>query len=100
CFVRLGSSQKKSLWQKIKDVALTDVGVLVRGMDEGSLEKLEELLIASDFGVNATMRLVGTVESLSRQGKIKTEEQFRATVQRDIIEILQSGETQTALNFN
>ena len=98
--MRLGSSQKKSLWQKIKDVALTDVGVLVRGMDEGSLEKLEELLIASDFGVNATMRLVGTVESLSRQGKIKTEEQFRATVQRDIIEILQSGETQTALNFN
>lgn len=98
--LRLGSTEKRSLWQKIKDVALTDVGVLVRGMDEGSLENLEELLIASDFGVNATMRLVGTVESLSRQGKIKTEEQFRKTVATDIREILETGDSRTALNFN
>ena len=59
--MRLANKDKRSLWQKIKDVALTDVGVLVRGMDEGSLEKLEELLIASDFGVPATNRLVRTV---------------------------------------
>ena len=98
--MRLGSKDKKSLWQRIKDVALTDVGVLVRGMDEGSLEKLEELLIASDFGVNATMRLVGTVESLSRMGKIKTEDEFRNTVAKDIREILESGDAQTSLNFN
>jgi fused signal recognition particle receptor len=98
--LRLVSKDKKSLWQKIRDVALTDVGVLVRGMDEGSLEKLEELLIASDFGVNATMRLVGTVESLSRQGKIRTEEEFRTTVAGDIRAILQSGDTTDALTFN
>jgi fused signal recognition particle receptor len=98
--VRLGSKDKKSLWQRIKDVALTDVGVLVRGMDEGSLEKLEELLIASDFGVNATSRLVGTVESLSRMGKIKTEDEFRTTVATDIREILESGDAKTSLNFN
>ncbi len=98
--MRLVSKEKKSLWQKIKDVALTDVGVLVRGLDEGSLEKLEELLIASDFGVNATMRLVGTVESLSRQGKIKTEEQFRKTVEDDIREILETTDDRRALNFS
>ena len=98
--MRLGSKDKKSLWQRIKDVALTDVGVLVRGMDEGSLEKLEELLIASDFGVNATKRLVGTVESLSRMGKIKTEDEFRKTVAKDIREILESGESTAALKFN
>ncbi len=98
--MRLGSKDKKSLWQKIKDVALTDVTVLVRGMDEGSLEQLEELLIASDFGVNATMKLVGTVESLSRQGKIKTEEQFRKTVETDILEILNAGEADGGLQFN
>jgi fused signal recognition particle receptor len=69
-------------------------------MDEGSLEKLEELLIASDFGVSATMRLVGTVESLSRQGKIRTEEQFRQTVEQDIVEILQTGETRSELKLN
>jgi fused signal recognition particle receptor len=98
--LRLGSTDKKSLWQKIKDVALTDVTVLVRGLDEGSLEKLEELLIASDFGVGATTRLVGTVEALSRQGKIRTEEEFRKTVEQDIREILQSGESDAALTFN
>lgn len=98
--MRLVSKDKKSLWQRIKDVALTDVGVLVRGMDEGSLEKLEELLIASDFGVKATMRLVGTVESMSRMGKIKTEDEFRKTVAKDIREILESGEAKTSLNFN
>ena len=83
---------KKSLWQRIKDVALTDVGVLVKGLDEGSLEKLEELLIASDFGVAATMRLVGKVESLSRQGKIKTEEEFLRTVEGEIKSILGDDE--------
>jgi fused signal recognition particle receptor len=98
--VRLGSKEKKSLWQRIKDVALTDVGVLVRGMDEGSLEKLEELLIASDFGVNATMKMVGNVEALSRMGKIRTEDEFRKTVEKDILEILESGDANTALHFN
>jgi fused signal recognition particle receptor len=98
--LRLGNKEKRSLWQKIKDVALTDVGVLVRGLDEGSLEKLEELLIASDFGVSATTRLVSTVEGLSRQGKIRTEDDFKTTVARDIMEILQSGDKDTALNFN
>lgn len=92
--------QQRSLWQRIKDVALTDVGVLVKGLDQGSLENLEELLIASDFGVPATMRLVSKVESLSRQGKIKTEQDFLATVEAEINDILGSGNTDYGLRFN
>src|SRR4051812_6340336 len=50
---------KRSFWERVKDVALLDVGVLVRGgVSEGSLEALEELLLESDFGVPVTMRLV------------------------------------------
>ena len=94
------SAEKRSLWQRIKDVALTDVGVLVRGLDEGSLEKLEELLIASDFGVTSTMRLVRHVESLSRQGKIKTEQQFLQTVEKEIKAILDSGAADASLHFS
>jgi fused signal recognition particle receptor len=94
------SDQKRSLWQRIKDVALTDVGVLVKGLDEGSLEKLEELLIASDFGVGATLRLVGNVQSLSRQGKIKTEADFLRTVETEIREILNTGGNSYELNFS
>ncbi len=54
---------KKTLWERIRDVALTDVTVLVKGgVDEGSLEKLEELLIAAaaiDLGADARYRATG-----------------------------------------
>ena len=37
---------KRSLWERVKDVALLDVGVIVRGgVSEGSLESLEQLLL-------------------------------------------------------
>jgi fused signal recognition particle receptor len=93
------ASEKPSLWKKIKDIALTDVGVLVRGLDEGSLEKIEETLLAADFGVPATMRLVDVLETRSRGGRIRTEEQFLETVEREIITILREGRADTALTF-
>jgi hypothetical protein len=72
--LRLGHKEKKSLWQKIRDVALTDVGVLLRGMDEGSLEKLEELLIASDFGAkpNRSLSVNATAKRVPCAGKSST----------------------------
>jgi fused signal recognition particle receptor len=91
------AGEKPSLWKKIKDIALTDVGVLVRGLDEGSLEKIEETLLAADFGVPATMRLVDVVESMSRSGKIRTEQQFLETVEREVLAILSEGSTDTSL---
>ncbi|HEX6306734.1 MAG TPA: signal recognition particle-docking protein FtsY [Longimicrobiales bacterium] len=91
------SGEKPSLWKKIKDIALTDVGVLVRGLDEGSLEKIEETLLAADFGVPATMRLIDVVESQSRSGRIRTEQQFLDTVEREIVAILREGNTDASL---
>ncbi|HEU5209543.1 MAG TPA: signal recognition particle-docking protein FtsY [Longimicrobiales bacterium] len=92
--------EKRSLWQKIKDVALTDVGVLARGgLDQGSLEQLEELLLESDFGVPATMRLVDAVEKPARLGKIRTEAQFEQALAGEISAILARGEDRTALQF-
>jgi hypothetical protein len=32
-----GIAMKRGLWHKIKEVALTDVGVLVRGLDHDTL---------------------------------------------------------------
>lgn len=92
--------EQRSLWQKIKDVALTDVGVLARGgLDVGSLEQLEELLLESDFGVPATMRLVDAVEKPARLGKIRTEAQFEQALAGEISAILSSGADRTALQF-
>ena len=91
--------QKVSLWKRIKDVALTDVGVLVRGLDHGSLEQIEELLLTADFGVPATLKLVDGIESLSRGGKIKTERDFHDAVAKQIQGILENGSPDRGLRF-
>ena len=66
---RAGDVPRRSLWQRIKDVALMDVGVLARGgVSAGSLERLEELLLEADFGVPVTLRLVAEVEQSAARG--------------------------------
>ncbi|HET6232967.1 MAG TPA: signal recognition particle-docking protein FtsY [Longimicrobiaceae bacterium] len=91
---------KKSLWDRIVDVALTDVSVLVKGMDEGSLEGLEETLIAADFGVPATLRLVQVVEDLASRGVAKTQRDYLRAVREEIAAILSAGRKDTALRMN
>ena len=74
---RAGDLPSRSLWNRIKDVALTDVTVVARAGDiRGTLEQLEEVLLAADFGVPTTMKLVADIEAQARRGTIKTEEQF------------------------
>lgn len=92
---------RKSLWERIRDVALTDVTVLARGgVDEGSLEDLEELLIAADFGVTATLRLVDVVERLAERGVARSQKDFLDAVREEIVAILSAGRSDTALRFN
>jgi len=91
---------RKSIWDKIVDFALTDVSVLVKGMDEGSLERLEEVLIAADFGVPATLKMVDAVETLAQRGMVKTQRDFLQAVQEEIEAILSKGRSDTALRFN
>ena len=42
--------RKKGIWKRVVDLALTDVRVAAGGIDNDSLESLEERLIAADFG--------------------------------------------------
>jgi fused signal recognition particle receptor len=89
---RAGDVPARSLWTKIKDVALTDVGAIARsGAIQGSLEKLEEVLLEADFGVPTTMRLVAEIEGQARRGTIKTQDQFLDALQRGIEASLSSG---------
>ncbi|MEX0893297.1 MAG: signal recognition particle-docking protein FtsY [Gemmatimonadota bacterium] len=83
------AEEGRSLWGRIRDVALTDVGVLVRGLDEGSLEAIEELLLEADFGVAATLRLVDRMESVSRGGKVRTEQDFRDALEGELLALLE-----------
>ncbi|MFH1762792.1 MAG: signal recognition particle receptor subunit alpha, partial [Gemmatimonadota bacterium] len=61
---RTRSEKKTSLWGRAVKLALTDVRVAFGGMDTETLESLEERLLAADFGVQATLRLVDRVEEL------------------------------------
>jgi fused signal recognition particle receptor len=93
------AEEKPSLWKRIKDIAFTDATVAMRGLDVGSLEKIEETLLAADFGVPATLQLVDHVETVSRSGKIRTEQDFLRTVEGAIREILERGNSDPRLNF-
>lgn len=86
-----GEPRGRSLWQKIVDLSLTDVSVLVKGIDEGSIETLERILLEADFGVDASMELVGQLEDAARRGKVKTETDLRNLLSRRIREILVSA---------
>jgi fused signal recognition particle receptor len=89
---RAGDLPARSLWTTIKDVALTDVTAVARaGAIEGSLERLEEVLLEADFGVPTTMRLVAEIEALARRGSIKTQDQFLGALRSAVEASLRSG---------
>src|SRR3972149_10035910 len=77
---------KKSLWQRLKDVALLDVGVLARGgIDADSIAQLETLLLEADFGVPVTMRLIGEIERQAKRGALKTEAELLGALRDGIV---------------
>jgi fused signal recognition particle receptor len=95
---RAGDVPARSLWTKIKDVALTDVGALARaGSIQGSLEQLEEILLEADFGVPTTMRLVAEIESQARRGFVRTQDQFLDALRQAIEASLRSGNSDPRL---
>jgi fused signal recognition particle receptor len=81
--------KKKGLWQRVVDLALTDVRVAATGLDHASLEDLEERLLAADFGVPATLRLVDHAENEMRRGKARGGAALVGTLRTEISKILQ-----------
>ena len=67
---------KRGLWQRLRAVALTDVGVLVRGLDRDALERVERVLLEADFGAGA-FALVEQLEEAMRRGTLRTEGALR-----------------------
>lgn len=81
--------KKKGLWSRVVDLALTDVRVIAKGVDHTSLEELEERLLAADFGVPATLRLVDHVEGTVRRGKARGGEGVAKALHDEISAILE-----------
>jgi fused signal recognition particle receptor len=85
---RLGTSEKSSVWSRIKRIALTDVGALMRGLNAEDLENLERVLIEADFGVSATVELTQALEDEVRRGKHKTEADLKRSLQERLARML------------
>lgn len=94
-------ASKRSLWQRIKDVAFTDVTAIARrGAKEGSLEAVEELLLEADFGVPTTLRLVGLLEHAAQRGTIRTHDEFLDELRAGIRDALNSGNADPGLRLS
>jgi len=79
------------LWSRIRQVALTDVRVLVRGMGRAELDALERALIEADLGVGATMELVGEVKEQVRRGTLETADDVRGVIEERLTAMLDAG---------
>ena len=83
---------QRSLWRKIVDFALTDVNTIVEGgIDDGAVERLEQVLLEADFGVDAAMELIAELERAVERGKIRGEEDLRALLGERVRAILTRG---------
>ncbi|MDH3423839.1 MAG: signal recognition particle receptor subunit alpha, partial [Gemmatimonadota bacterium] len=80
--------RKKGIWRSLVDLALTDVRVAAGGLDEASLEALEETLLRADFGVPATMRLIDRAERELKRGKARGQAMLVETLKAEIADIL------------
>ena len=98
-FRRKDEVPRRSLWARVKDLVRTDLTVLFTGVDEGSLEALESLLIEGDFGVPTSLALVAEVERRAKRGEVRTEAEFRAALAEGIEAALRRGHADPALRM-
>jgi fused signal recognition particle receptor len=94
------TDRKDGLWARIKRIALTDVGALMRGLNADDLEKLEQVLIEADFGVAATVELTQALEDEVRKGKLKTEADLRRALEGRLSAMLDGDQQDGALARN
>jgi fused signal recognition particle receptor len=76
------------LWSRIRRLAVSDVGALLRGLGKAELEAFERVLIEADLGVAAAEELVAEVGEGIRRGKLTSAEQVRAALEQRLVAIL------------
>jgi len=88
---RVTQSAKIGFWGKLKRLALTDVGAMVRRFNAADVEEMERTLLEADFGVAATTELVDFLQDEVRRGRVKTTEELRDAMAGRIADLLRSS---------
>ena len=96
------AAEKKSFWAKLKsglaktrDAIFGSVDELLKKfvrVDEDLLDELEELLIESDVGVNATEYIIDELRDRIRDGRLKEKEQIMDVLREILGEMIGEGE--------
>jgi len=76
------------LWGRLKRLAVSDVGALLRGLGKAELDEFERVLIEADLGVAAAEDLVSDVADRVRRGKLKSAEEVRAALEERLVAML------------
>lgn len=85
---RITERTRLGLWGKIKRLALTDVGAIVRGFKAADIDAMERMLLEADLGIAATTDLVGVLEDGVRRGTFKSEDDLRLALSGRLARIL------------
>jgi fused signal recognition particle receptor len=85
---RVTERKRPGFWGRLKRLALTDVGALVRRLNAGEVEALERVMLEADFGLPATAALVDALETEIRRGTLKTEADLRTMLADRIASLL------------
>jgi len=85
---RITERAKLGLWGRIKRLALTDVGAMVRGFKAADIDAMERMLLEADLGIAATTNLVGMLEDGVRRGTFKSEDDLRRALSGRLAELL------------
>ena len=86
---RVTAPKKLGLWGKLKRLALTDVGALVRGLNADDVQELERVMLESDFGLPATAELTDWIDGEIRSGQLKTEADLKRAMGARLAKLLQ-----------
>jgi fused signal recognition particle receptor len=88
CIMTRVTDTKLGLWTRLKRLATTDVGALLRKLNAEDLERIEQLLLEADLGVPATMEIVAALEGQVRAGKLKTDGDLRTAFEEELARLL------------
>lgn len=86
------TKSKQTIIEKIE--AIVPVG---KKIDETTLEEIEEILISSDFGVQATEHIISNLKKRVKEGALKDYVDFKSLLKDELYKILENG---THLNIS